>query len=94
MATNDIDAHADWIEKLQALRNQLAHIPYASRHQESIARPLAEEIEAAYKADTLPAGIKELWAANRVGINQALTQAVDQAVDWDGKFPALKTRPQ
>ena len=94
MATDDIDRQADWIEKLRTLRNQLAHIPYAGRHQESIARPLAEEIEAASKAGQLPPGIKELWAEHRLAINQALTRATQTADQWDADFPVLKTRPE
>ena len=91
---NEIDLHAEWIEKLQALRNHLAHVPYAARHQESLARPIAEETEAAFQADELPSGIKELWAQHRQTVNRALNSAVALADQWDVDYPILKTRPE
>lgn len=91
--TDAIDAHVEWIGKLQHLRVTLAHIPYAARHQESIARPLAEEMESAYLADALPESIAALWDQYRASVNQALTRAVEQADVWDAEFPVLATRP-
>ena len=91
--SDTIDAHAEWSSKLQTLRAHLAHIPYAARHQESIARPLAEELEAAYQAQELPEGIAALWEEHRLTVNEALARATDIATQWDADFPVFETRP-
>ena len=90
----DIDSQAEWWEKMQTLRNHLAHIPYAARHQSEIAVPLFLEIDTAYKAGELPAGLRDLWAQCRQALIDAGQAAIGFADGWDTDFPVVKTKPE
>ncbi len=89
----DIDVHAEWWEKMRTLRNHLAHVPYAARHQREIALPLFQELDAAYQAGTLPADLRDLWAQHRQSLVDAGQAAREFADGWDADFPVLRTRP-
>ena len=90
----DIDSHADWWDKMRTLRNHLAHIPYAARHQVSVAQPLFEEIDAACQTEELPADLKARWAQYGDMLIQAGQAAKAFADKWDADFPVLEARPE
>ena len=86
----DIDNHSEWLDKMRRLRNILAHVPYAARHQRELATPLFQEIDAA----VLPLGLAELWAEHREALLSAGSSAQNFADQWDADYPVIKTRPE
>jgi len=88
-----MDIYNEWLAKMLRLRNALAHIPYAARHQKEQATPLFMEIDAAANAGDLPDGLLALWQQHRSTLIAAGTAAQDFADTFDAAYPVVATRP-
>lgn len=91
---DDFDSRQKWLSRMIELRNMVAHIPYAARHQRELAVPIYQEIEQAYQNGLLPDDLAALWEKHRQTLIDADQRALDFADSWDADFSLVKTRPE